>query len=175
MNEIYQSKNQIGFLFYSFRFYTLHLRQDGFYMTKERKKSLLYLLILDVSLLIFTLLFFLFFKPDEIISGKEGYTCIFQRLFSIYCPACGGTRAVGYLLSFKIKEAFIYYPPLFVGLILVTWLNFIYIRSFIKSDLSYIEKHKYYEFISIPVSILLFFIIRNILLLFGIDYIHDII
>ena len=142
-------------------------------MTRERKRILLFLFVLDFSLIAFTLLFTVFFNPLEIIEKGTESSCIFQKLYGIYCPGCGGTRAVGYLLSFDLLNSFLHYPPLFVGIFLLIWLNSLFIYSFKKNSFYYIKKHKYYEFLLIPISILGLFFIRNILLHFGIDTLGD--
>lgn len=53
--------------------------------------------------------------------------CIFHALTGLYCPGCGGTRAVKYLLQGQIGMSIRYHPIVVyaavVGMIeLVTWL-----------------------------------------------------
>ncbi len=36
--------------------------------------------------------------------------CMFQMLTGLYCPGCGGTRGVNYLLHGRLLESFIYHP-----------------------------------------------------------------
>ncbi len=143
-------------------------------MINERRRAFLQISIIDFCVLIFTVCFFVFFRPDKIVDGDKAFQCIVQRLFSIYCPACGGTRAVGYLLSFRFKEAFLSYPPLFVGIALLLWINFLYLKCIYKNNILYIRRHKYYEFLSLPIAILLTFIVRNTMLFLGFDYLGDI-
>lgn len=45
-----------------------------------------------------------------IVPGLDGYTCVFYRLFGIYCPGCGGTRAVSALLAGHLLQATWYHP-----------------------------------------------------------------
>ena len=47
--------------------------------------------------------------------------CPFPRLFHLYCPGCGGTRATAALLSGQLADAFRFHPmvPLTVGWLLV--------------------------------------------------------
>ncbi len=143
--------------------------------TDERKKAALYLALINGSLLLVTLVFSLIFEPTRLIEGNPSYTCYTQRVVGIYCPGCGGTRALGYLLRFDLISVLKYYPPILVGLGLIIYIDIILVRCFIKRDLSIMKKHKYYEFLLIPASILLLFVVRNILLAAGIDYIGDII
>ena len=41
------------------------------------------------------------------------FPCIFRQLTHLYCPGCGGTRAIKFLLHGKIIESLFYHP--FVG------------------------------------------------------------
>lgn len=38
------------------------------------------------------------------------YPCVFHRLSGLYCPGCGGTRAVKALLDGRLVECFLYHP-----------------------------------------------------------------
>ncbi len=142
-------------------------------MTRERRKIILIFTLLNSLLLLFTLSFYFVFNPNDVIENGKNYTCIFQKLFNIYCPGCGGTRSLGYLFSFDLKESFIYYPPIFVGIFLILWVEILLLISFKKSSFEPIKKHKYFEFLLIPISIILTFLVRNILLYYGIDVIGD--
>ena len=142
-------------------------------MSKTRKKLLLYTFVTDFLILAFTIAFSILFKPLELINSNKKSTCVFQKLFGMYCPGCSGTRSLGYLLSFDIINSFIYYPPIIIGVLLIIFINILLIYSFKKDSFSPIKKHKYFEFLLIPISIFLTFLIRNILLYYGIDYIGD--
>jgi len=41
---------------------------------------------------------------------REGCPCLFRRLTKLYCPGCGGTRAVWYLLHGDIGRSLWYHP-----------------------------------------------------------------
>ena len=45
-----------------------------------------------------------------IVPWIDGYTCVVYRLFGIYCPGCGGTRAVSALLGGHPLLATWYHP-----------------------------------------------------------------
>ena len=144
-------------------------------MTKERRKIFLIFTLLNFGLLLSTFVFCVIFNPKSIIESGKTYTCVFQELFNIYCPGCGGTRSVGYLLSFDFKNAFLFYPPIFVALLLILYFDILLLISFKKNNLSLIGKFKYFEFLLIPISIILTFALRNVFLYFGIDFLGDII
>lgn len=47
--------------------------------------------------------------------------CIFRLLTRLYCPGCGGTRAVQYLLKGQFKNSIQYHPlVLFIAVIMLT-------------------------------------------------------
>ena len=41
---------------------------------------------------------------------RHGIPCAFHLLTGFYCPGCGGTRAVVYLLQGQIGRSFQYHP-----------------------------------------------------------------
>ena len=68
-----------------------------------------------------------------IISHYPG--CLFHSITGLYCPGCGGTRAVRALLRGEILRSFFYHPVVVYGLIafiyiLVGWLiHFVRVRT----------------------------------------------
>lgn len=45
-----------------------------------------------------------------ILTLKSGFPCVFQLLTGLYCPGCGGTRALKYLLHGDIRKSLQYHP-----------------------------------------------------------------
>ena len=43
-------------------------------------------------------------------NGRTYITCMFHKLTGLYCPGCGGSRAVFLLLSGHPIQSFIYHP-----------------------------------------------------------------
>ncbi|MCI8516940.1 MAG: DUF2752 domain-containing protein [Hungatella sp.] len=43
-------------------------------------------------------------------SKGQGFPCLFHALTGLYCPGCGGTRAVGYLLHGDLIKSLQYHP-----------------------------------------------------------------
>ena len=41
---------------------------------------------------------------------RQGLPCLFHLLTGLYCPGCGGTRAVKYLLQGQILKSIQYHP-----------------------------------------------------------------
>lgn len=144
-------------------------------MRDAKKRCAVIFAAINGTVIIFTVAFCLFFKPWRLTYTNAASTCIFQNLFHLYCPACGGTRAVGYLLRFDLAKAFLCYPPLFLFIALLIRVDVLLARCFFKGDDSALREARFYEFISIPVAVFLWFLIRNLLLFFGIDPLGDII
>lgn len=46
--------------------------------------------------------------------------CIFQAVTGLYCPGCGGTRAVKYLLTGQIAKSLQYHPLVLYTAVIVT-------------------------------------------------------
>lgn len=44
---------------------------------------------------------------------RQGLPCLFHLMTGLYCPGCGGTRAVRYLLHGQILKSIQYHPLVF--------------------------------------------------------------
>lgn len=51
---------------------------------------------------------------------RQGFPCLFQLLTGLYCPGCGGTRAVKYLLRGQILTSIQYHPLVVYGAVMIT-------------------------------------------------------
>lgn len=99
--------------------------------------------------------------------------CLLKMIFRIYCPLCGMTRSMGALLHGDIISSFLNNPGVIVGAA-------VFILCDITALIALISKNnKIFRLIRPAIIIylaflILFFIVRNILLVFfGIDYIGD--
>ena len=74
-------------------------------MDKDLKKLFLILIILNLSLILFAVVYTLAVKSLE---GTENeISCIVKETLSIYCPGCGGSRSLRALLSFDFIKSFV--------------------------------------------------------------------
>ncbi len=97
--------------------------------------------------------------------------CPMHMIFGLYCPLCGGTRALGSLLRGDILNSFIYNPAVLPSLIAFVVYDIRSFRAILRDEKKIIYIHKA---VWIPLLILigLNFIIRNaLLLIWNIDYI----
>lgn len=96
--------------------------------------------------------------------------CGFNKLTGLYCLSCGGTRAVESLMQFRIADAFRYNPFVPLGIILFLYYD-IRLLFFMKIG----TLRGYFKWRDIPILVLfiiaaiLYFIVRNVLVLCGID------
>ena len=56
-----------------------------------------------------------------IVPRLQGYTCVVYRLFGIYCPGCGGTRAVRFLLQGRVLKSLYYHPIVVYTAVFGSW------------------------------------------------------
>ena len=57
----------------------------------------------------------------------QGFPCLFHLVTGLYCPGCGGTRAVKYLLNGRLLESLFYNPVVLYGAVVLgaeafTWI-----------------------------------------------------
>ena len=115
----------------------------------------------------------------SLMSRSGLFFCIFKVTTGLYCPGCGGTRAVGELLSFHPLKSFKINPIPIILIIYISYYEVSWIQALFAGKTVFIET-KQYRIISYVLSILLavfivlFFIIRNFLLVkYHIDPIGD--
>lgn len=112
------------------------------------------------------------FLIDRIKSG-QGFPCLFHLLTGLYCPGCGGTRAVRLLLKGKLIKSFCYHPFVpYLALVLSLEAVF-FLRTVVqKSKRPYLRgmEERYPHWVAIGVAIVLAnWIVKNILLVLGLD------
>lgn len=100
-------------------------------------------------------------------------SCPFKRVFCLYCPGCGGTRAVSALLRGDVLTSVRSNPVVMWGLVLGIWQYARMARSYIRRDRACFRIPSW-SWISLIAVILGVFAVRNLLLVFaGYDYLGD--
>ena len=100
-----------------------------------------------------------------IVPWIDGYTCVVYRLFGIYCPGCGGTRAVSALLGGHPLLAAWYHP--LVAYTIVIFGGFMLSQTLARLHIGRIRGWRFHEWhLYGAVAIMIGnFILKNILLL----------
>lgn len=135
---------------------------------QKRKKNLI---IANACVVFCTLAFVL---VSYIISKHNLMQCRFLSTFHLYCPGCGGTRAVYALLRLDIIASIIYNPMVLLGGLVYIYYNVRAIIAIKNNNEEYFIKQKYMLLPILAVILIVYSIIRNILLFNGIDLIGDV-
>ncbi len=101
---------------------------------------------------------------------RQGFPCLFHRLTGFYCPGCGGTRAVRYLLRGEIVKSIQYHPlVMYMALVFVWEVCGLVLAKGLKCPKLHLNKYNWYVFGGILV-ILVNWIFKNYMLVArGID------
>jgi hypothetical protein len=124
-------------------------------------------LTLHVAALLAALFMPLYIKVANWLGGVFG-GCLMHRFF-IYCPLCGGTRAVAQLTRFHFVEAWNYNALVVILCAVVLGLDvWAWVRYFQKKEPLIILPQ--WSWITACVLLVVYFILRNVLMIFfGID------
>ena len=141
-------------------------------LPKGRRGALFSLLFFNFLLLSLSLCYLFVMHIYDSVASEP--FCSFQKTFHLYCPGCGGSRALRYLLTLRLPSAAIAYPPIFVGVGVILYAEVLLVRGVILSDPLYIKRFKLPALIAPAAAAIIFFFIRNALLFAGIDFLGDI-
>ena len=139
-------------------------------MLKSRKRIILLFLAVNCTILALSLIYALLFNRFP-----ELFTCAFKESLHLYCPGCGGSRAVTRLLSFDLVGSFLCFPPLYFAIGAVAEIDIKMIIAAVKNDALILKNYRPTAFIIFGAVLIIHFVLRNFLLVgFGIDPLGDI-
>lgn len=101
----------------------------------------------------------------------ESTECLVRKHFQIYCPGCGGTRAVQALLRLQFAQSLCYNPVVILLILLVACLAGIKVREARRAHKLYTARIVVYS--TFLILWLTYSVVRNILLCRGIDLLGD--
>ena len=102
------------------------------------------------------------------------FACAVRRRLGLYCPACGGSRAVMCLWRLDILGALRFYPPLVLCALLVAALDVRLLLNLLLRTDRFTRTYRARVFLAVPALILLTWLIRTVCLVgFGIDLVGD--
>lgn len=95
------------------------------------------------------------------------WPCTFYSTVGVYCPGCGGTRAVNYLLHGQFFQSFIYHPVvLYTGLLILCYMFSHSLSLLTKGRVKAMLFRPIYFYIMIGI-ILMNWIVKDALIVFG--------
>ncbi len=138
---------------------------------KEKRRAALIFVAANAAIVLIAVIYVLIFLRSD---GAGIFVCPFKDTLFIYCPGCGGTRSVYYLLTLDFVNSFIYNPAVPITALILLDIDIRAVISIIKTDMSALRSFRGKIFYLIPIVILVNFVLRNILLYrFGIDLLGD--
>ena len=147
------------------------MKKNRFPEEKAELRRLLYNFIcVNAALLAVVALFLVLAFSGVIRAGA----CPCIRLFHIYCPACGGTRAIMALVKGQLLASLRYNPAIFVGFLVGLYFETVYLLTLLTGNLRLTRLARAELFLLFPLALITVFLVRNGLLLAGRDTLGDI-
>lgn len=112
----------------------------------------------------------LFFYVTDFSFTNYMYACLLHTLTGLYCPGCGGTRAILFLLHGDFLRSFLYHPLVPYAAIVYGW--FMISQSIQRLSRNRIRIGMHYRDIYLWIALILLianFVIKNLLLIWHID------
>ena len=110
-----------------------------------------------------------FFLATRLIRNVGMSGCGFYELTHLYCPGCGGTRALESLLRFDIISSLKYNAILLPGILLFVYYDVRILKAAYKEDDGYILNNKFIPVLVYTIFVVVNFFLRNALLICGVD------
>lgn len=134
-------------------------------VSRQRKRAVAVFALINIFVFLTVVLFPLYCDYMWYGEGSDYRGCLFMRVFKLYCPFCGITRSLWYLMKFDIVSSFVFSP---FALAAVAAFVYCDVKAFVslingKERIVYIN-----PWISrtLVATLLLTFVVRNVLLVF---------
>lgn len=99
--------------------------------------------------------------------------CVIRSKYHIYCPGCGGTRAIEALLKLKLAESFHYNPLVLLFIVDLLVIVIVKVIERRKNNVRYYNIRIMVHSLFL-LSVIIFFLYRNYMLLYkGVDLLGD--
>lgn len=142
--------------------------------TSVLNKSELAMYCISTLFIFLFVLFFVFYKILKFNIILSPTPCYLNKFFHIYCPGCGGTRALTELLNFNFFKSFIYNPIIIYSALIFACYYVCTTISILTKKYNFFKFHMIYIYIGI-ILLVVNFILKNILaIFFHIDPLGDI-
>ena len=138
------------------------------------KKKYFLITIFFISLFLLAFLYTNYIGKIQSANPFLFHDCTFKNMLHLYCPGCGGTRAVDALLHLRILSS-LFYHPLVIYVVICCCFFYIKIGIQLKKQNGDAEIFINTAYIwGALILVLTFFVVRNLLLVYaGIDYIGE--
>lgn len=142
-------------------------------MKPELKKLARNFLLLDAALLLGAVVLSLFGTQLAALFSRWN-VCVLHDVFRLYCPGCGGTRALFALFNGHPLRSFLYNPAILLGLCLLLYYHLRAAMALIKKDYTLYARSSKKPAAAFPFVLLGFAVVRNVLLcFFGVDFLGE--
>ncbi len=110
------------------------------------------------------------FLAEQLLKERLFMPCPFYKLTGLYCPGCGGTRAVKFFLQGRLLTSFRFHPLVLYGVLAfgAEFLLFL-TRQITGKDKTYWRYEKELAYGAVAVVIVNFFVKNSLLIGWGID------
>ncbi len=125
-------------------------------------------------ILVIGIIYFILYKIIGFSVNFSPAPCAFAHITHLYCPGCGGTRAVKALMDFHWIKSALYNPIVIYGVLMCGYYYIGETITLLKGNKKKYTPFKDWTLWMVLVVILGNFVIRNLLLVFAhVDYIGD--
>lgn len=132
----------------------------------DKEEKNLYLIGAATGVLFFCLVFFFHHHPEIMKYVFPG--CIFQKYTGLYCPGCGGTRAVNAMLCGRFLQSLWYHPVVLYSCLLYSWYMISHTIQYLSRDRWKIGLHYRHGYVIAGLFLAIFHCVAaNMLLIFG--------